>query len=103
MSDVETVTVNILDKEYQVSCKRDEVNALKESAQYLDARMREVKASSSVLGLDRIAVMAALNIANDYLLESKKTESVVASQADEIRSLNGKLDRALDKLRAGVS
>ncbi|MDZ7686666.1 MAG: cell division protein ZapA [Gammaproteobacteria bacterium] len=93
----------MLDKEYQVSCKRDEVSALKESAQYLDARMREVKSSSSVLGLDRIAVMAALNIANDYLLESKKTENVVASQADEIRSLNGKLDRALDKLRAGVS
>lgn len=103
MSDVQTVTVHILDKEYQVSCKNDEVSALRESAQYLDSKMREIKASSSVLGLDRIAVMAALNIANDYLLESKKTENVITSQAEEIRSLNGKLDRALDRLRAGVS
>ncbi len=103
MANVETVTVNILDKDYQVSCKPDEVNALKESAQYLDSRMREIKSTSSVLGLDRIAVMAALNIANDLLSENKKTASVVSTQADNIQSLNGKLDIALGKLRAGIS
>ena len=101
-NDVQTVTVFILDKEYQVSCKADEVAALRESAQYLDRKMREIKSGSTVLGLDRIAVMAALNIANDFLLESQKTKGVVAAQADEIQSLNGKLDRALDRLRAGV-
>lgn len=102
MSDVQTVTVHILDKEYQVSCKNDEVRALKQSAEFLDAKMREVKASSPVLGLDRIAVMAALNLANDFLNENRKNEEVVASQADNIRSLSGKLDRALDRLKAGT-
>ena len=66
MSEVRTVTVSILDKEYQVSCGADEVAALKRSASYLDEKMREIKSGASVLGLDRIAVMAALNIAHEY-------------------------------------
>lgn len=102
MSDVQTVTVKILDKEYQVSCKSDEVHALKQSAEYLDNKMREIKAGSPVLGLDRVAVMAALNIANDFLNENKRNEDVVATQAEGIRSLGGKLDQALHRLKAGT-
>ncbi len=102
MSDVQTVTVHILDKEYQVSCKHDEVSALKQSAEYLDTKMREVKSGSPVLGLDRIAVMAALNIANDLLNENKRSDDVVASQAADIQTLGGKLDKALDRLKAGT-
>jgi cell division protein ZapA len=56
MSNVQTVTVSILDKDYQVSCKPDEVSALQQSARYLDKKMREIKSGSSILGLDRIAV-----------------------------------------------
>jgi cell division protein ZapA len=100
MSNVQTVTVSILDKDYQVSCKPDEVSALQQSARYLDKKMREIKSGSSILGLDRIAVMAALNIANDYLSENQKTESLVASQAREIAFLTGKLDQALVRLKS---
>lgn len=99
MSNVQTVTVSILDKDYQVSCKPDEVSALQQSARYLDKKMREIKSGSSILGLDRIAVMAALNIANDYLSENQKTESLVASQAREMAFLTGKLDQALVRLK----
>lgn len=102
MGDLQTVTVSILDKDYQVSCGRDEVDALKKSASFLDEKMREIKTGSSVLGLDRIAVMAALNIANDLLTQSQKSDEVIASQASEIRNLSGKLDQALSRLRAGV-
>jgi cell division protein ZapA len=100
MSNVQTVTVSILDKDYQVSCKPDEVSALQQSARYLDKKMREIKSGSSILGLDRIAVMAALNIANDYLSENQKTESLVASQAREMAFLTGKLDQALVRLKS---
>lgn len=102
MSDIQTVTVSILDKEYQVSCRPEEVAALRKSAGLLDQKMREIKSGGNVLGLDRIAVMAALNIANDYLSETQKTEQVVSSQATEIRTLSGKLDQALSRLRTGV-
>jgi len=66
MATSETITVSIFDKDYPVSCPADEVQALRDSAFYLDQKMREIKKSGSVLGLDRLAVMAALNITNDF-------------------------------------
>ncbi len=100
MSDTQTVTVSIMDKDYQVSCAPDEVTALRQSAQYLDEKMREIKSSSNVFGLDRLAVMAALNIANDLLSQTQKTTAVVTSQRSEILLLNGKLDQALTRLKS---
>lgn len=99
MSTAKTVTVSILDKDYQVSCGPDEVSALLASARYLDGKMREVKDASSVLGLDRIAVMAALNIANEYLSEANKGESLIQDQAREIELLTSKVDSALNRLK----
>jgi cell division protein ZapA len=99
MSEAQTVTVSILDKDYQINCEPDEVAALRQSAQYLDDKMREIKSSSNVFGLDRLAVMAALNIANDLISQTQKTDRVVTSQEGEIQSLTGKLDRAIDRLK----
>lgn len=95
----ETVTVSIFDKDYQVSCAPEEVEALQASARYLDAKMREIKNSSAVLGLDRLAVMAALNIANDFLAQSAHTDQVVTTQKTELTQLGGKLDQAIDRLK----
>jgi cell division protein ZapA len=100
MSNVQTVTVSILDKDYQVSCKPDEVAALRQSAQHVDQKMREVKQTSAILGLDRIAVMAALNIANEYIIESQKTDNVINTQVSEINHLTDKLDQALIRLKS---
>ena len=80
MTESKTVTVSILDKSYQVSCKPEEVTALRQSADYLDGKMREVKTNAGVLGLDRIAVMAALNIANEYLSEASKGKDSIESK-----------------------
>ena len=99
MDDPHTITVSILDKDYQVACPPDEIGALRESAQYLDTKMREMKESTSVFGLDRLAVMAALNIANDYLSQTHKTHDVVSDHKSDIQTLNNKLDKALDRLR----
>jgi cell division protein ZapA len=100
MDEPHTITVSILDKDYQVTCPPDEVTALRESAQYLDDKMREMKESTSVFGLDRLAVMAALNIANDYISQTHKTLGVVSDHKNDIQALNGKLETALDRLRA---
>ena len=99
-SNVQTVTVSIFDKEYKVSSKTDEVAALRQSAQYVDKKMREIKSSSTILGLDRVAVMTALNIANEFLSASQKTENVITSQAAEITHLTDKLDQALNRLKS---
>ena len=77
MTDSTTISVHILDKEYQVSCLPEEVEELKASSQLLDERMREIREIGKVVGLDRIAVMAALNIAHMFLdLKSDHSEAV---------------------------
>ena len=82
MATSETITVSIFDKDYQVSCPADEVQALRDSAFYLDQKMREIKKSGSVLGLDRLAVMAALNFTNDFLSVDREHQNSQLSLVD---------------------
>lgn len=56
------VTVQILDKDYRIACSEEEQHALMDCARLLDRRMREVRQNGRVIGADRIAVMAALNL-----------------------------------------
>lgn len=87
-----TVTVLILDKEYQVACPPEERTALLNAARELDGRMRAIRSSGSVIGLERIAVMAALNLSHDLL------ESQTKSQSADLDRLQQKLDEALARL-----
>ena len=92
----ETVFVKILDKEYQVACPREERQALVESAQLLDERMKAIRGTGAVIGLERIAVMAALNLSHE-LLQAKNASKAgdgAASQTD-LQRLNDKLERSL--------
>ena len=66
-SDVVRVSVRILEKEYQISCPMEEREALLDSADLLNSKMREIRDSGRIVGLDRIAVMAALNLAHDVI------------------------------------
>jgi cell division protein ZapA len=61
------VSVRILDKEYQVACPAGERTDLLDCAEILNSKMLEIRDSGRIVGLDRIAVMAALNMANDLL------------------------------------
>jgi len=93
----ETVFVKILDKEYQVACPREERHALIESAQLLDERMKAIKSSGAVIGLERIAVMAALNLSHE-LLQARATGKGGATSPVELQRLNDKLERVLASL-----
>jgi cell division protein ZapA len=61
------VSVNILGKEYQIACPEEEKAALISSAQLLHNNMEQLQASGKIIGLDRIAVMAALNLAHELI------------------------------------
>ena len=67
MSEASSVVVHLLDKEFRVGCPPEEKENLIRAARFLDDTMREIRASN-VLGLERIAVMAALNLAHELLL-----------------------------------
>jgi cell division protein ZapA len=62
-----TLDVSLLGREYRVACKESERGELLQAVQFLDRRMREIRDSGKVAGSERIAVMAALNIAHELL------------------------------------
>jgi cell division protein ZapA len=93
--DLQRVTVRLLDKEYQVACPEDEREALVESADLLNRKMKEIRDSGKVVGVDRIAVMAALNLCHEML--QGKTSNLRADERllGRIRILNDALAGAL--------
>ena len=93
-----TVVIRILDKEYQVNCPPEEQQALIQSSQELSRRMRYIRRAGHVLGLERIAVMAALNLTYD-LLKAETRASSGETLGDEVARLDGKLDGALERFQ----
>ena len=95
------VSVRILDKEYQVACPEEQEAELLQSAKYLDKQMRGIRETGKVIGLERIAVMAALNISHELLQASEGTlvERSAAPADESVSQLNRKLDDALYQLR----
>ncbi|WP_296808420.1 cell division protein ZapA [Thiocapsa sp.] len=75
------VNIRILDKDYRIACAPHEENGLRESARLLDGKMREIRKTGRVIGTDRIAVMAALNIAHE-LFQLQKTRAVDSGDLD---------------------
>jgi cell division protein ZapA len=89
------VTIRILEKEYHVACPAEENPALVASAELLNAKMREIRDSGKVVGLDRVAVMAALNLANELLKAQGQDEELKNIVGLRIRAMREHLDSAL--------
>ncbi len=89
------VSVRILDKEYQVACPPEERTDLLDSAEVLNAMMLEIRDSGRVVGLDRIAVMAALNMANDLLHAQAKDRLLEGDLSARLKSISDRVDSAL--------
>lgn len=90
-----TVVVKILDKEYQVSCPPSEQEALLKSARYLDENMRKIKARGNIHGMEKISVMAALNITHDMLSKSQQLNESRHQTLQKLKFLEEKIDRSL--------
>jgi len=87
-----TVTVNILDKDYKVACPPEAKAGLESAAKVLDEKMREIRLSGKVYGTERIAVMAALNLTHDLLQEDEKSGLFDST----IEAIHKKIDAAID-------
>ena len=95
MSEATPVAVTILDREFLIGCSAEERAGLIAAAGYLDGKMREVRGSSRTQGLDRIAVMAALNIAHELLQARQNNDSESGALAQHLQAMRTKLDAAL--------
>lgn len=89
------VSIRILDKEYQVACPVSERTDLLDSAEILNAKMREIRDSGRVVGLDRIAVMAALNMANDLIHAKARDRVLEGDYSSRLKSISDRVDSIL--------
>lgn len=96
MSQTETVIVRILDKEYHIACPASESANLERAAIYLDTKMRDIRRTGKVVGAERIAVMAALNIT--YALHRKEQEQALSDESSEqVQQLVSRVQHSLDE------
>ena len=86
-----TVSVNILDKDYLVACPPDAREQLEKAARTLDQKMKEIRAGGKIYGLERIAVMAALNLTYDLQQEDAKSHHFDTT----LEAMHNKIDAAL--------
>jgi cell division protein ZapA len=91
------VSVRIMEKEYVIACPYDDRSALLDAAEFLNARMREIRDSGRVVGIDRIAVMAALNLAHEYLKGKDRESRVDNGVGQRVRALRERVEGALGK------
>jgi cell division protein ZapA len=99
--DPSRVSVKILEKEYHVTCPPEERPALLDSAEYLNRKMREIRDSGKVIGLDRIAVMAALNIVNELLKVRDHDEGVETGLAARLKVMRERVETVLTRSQLG--
>ena len=94
--EVVPVTVKILDKDYRIACAPNHKESLEDSATLLNNKMLEIKASGKVIGSDRIAVMAALNLAHDLLQQQQQTAND-NQLTQHLRQLREKIDGVVNE------
>jgi cell division protein ZapA len=93
------VTVRILDKEFFVACPPDERQDLLDSAEYLNKKMREVRDTGKVVGADRIAVMAALNMAAELLKLRRQDSELQGNVTGRVKNMRERVEGALQRTR----
>ena len=100
-ADAKTIEISILGRNYKIACEDDEREALMQAVAYLDGKMGEIKKAGKVSGTDRIAVMAALNIAHELLSLKVGNGFDIGQAKRRISLIEAKLDAAIaqqDKL-----
>ena len=94
MSDSSGLNIRIMDKDYRVACPSDQQSSLKNSADFLNDRLNDIKNKGSIIGTERIAVMAALNLAHE-LLSSRDSMDDFSDVDNRMQNLQKKIDIAL--------
>jgi len=99
MTDAQPINISILDKDYKVACPPGEQSALLESAKFLDSKMREIRDTGNIMGSERIAVITALNMANDLLRTSNVDKEPGRELPPRLKDLENKISRVLEQAK----
>jgi len=93
-ADPKALQINVMGREFRVACPEDEQKELLEAVDYLNRKMDEIRDNGKVIGVERIAIMAALNIAHE-LLTTKVGGFDMAALKRRMQSMETTLDQAL--------
>jgi len=93
--DARPLSVRILEKEYMVACSPEERNELLDSAEFLNGRMREIRDSGKIVGLDRIAVMAALNLAHEVITLRARESGTEQELGHRLKTMRERVESSL--------
>ena len=96
MSEVQGVDINIMGREFTVACPEEERSSLINAVNYLDRKMKDIQASGKIIGIERIAIMAALNITHE-LLSAKHGNFDIGDIKRRIEVMQEHIDEALDE------
>ena len=92
MSEIKGVDVNIMGRDFTVSCSDEERPGLINAVNFLDKKMRDIRDSCKIIGVERIAMMAALNLAHE-LLNSKSGTVDVGDFKRRITNMQDQIDK----------
>ena len=93
-----SVKVSIMQREFTVACTEDERQELIEAAAYLDKQMRTIAKGSQILGMDRCAIMAGLNISHE-LLQMRKQNNEDSRINSRLQNLHDKVDKVMENIQ----
>ncbi|PID45953.1 MAG: cell division protein ZapA [Proteobacteria bacterium] len=93
-----TVSARILGKEYVIACPPEEEDALLASVKHVDEKMQEIHRGGKIIGSERIAVMAAINIAHDMLMSRTQVQNIDMDVITRLDDLQDKVNQSLDKI-----
>lgn len=94
MSAAKFVDVTILGREFTVSCTDEERQGLMDAVSYLDSKMHEIRDSGKVVGIERIAIMTALNLSHE-LLNTKTGDVDIGDYKRRISLMQNQIDEVL--------
>ena len=98
MNNQDSLSIMILDKEYRVACPPGEQDSLQASANELNKKLTEIKRKGAVIGTERIAIMAALNLCHE-MLAGKSVQTEHAELNTRIESLSDKIDSSIGEIQ----
>lgn len=93
-----SVDIKILDKDYRVACPAEEQDALRASAEFLNGKLDEIRSKGSIIGTERIAVMAALNLAHE-LVTGQDYQNGYDDLDSRVDNLHKKINIALREIK----
>jgi cell division protein ZapA len=97
-----TLDVSLLGREYKFACKEGEEAELREAVEFLDRRMREIRESGKTNSTERIAVMAALNLAHDFQRDRSSLSAEPAANASSTSIDAPAARRRIDSMRSAI-